>query len=138
MQWTDFYDGFWDWSDSTRKSRISSLEDIGSGEEDKPLVLHGDFHFANFRYGDTSVSGIFDVMEFRLGYPAEDFIRLVLCSAERLRWYRIFKRGAIMKMFARLVLKTGYPCRRWEEAVDGYLLNKLIKCVITSMKLWIT
>lgn len=106
---------------------LGSGEDICSGEEEKPLVIHGDFHFANFRYGDTSVSGIFDFMEFRLGYPAEDFIRLVLCSAERLRWYRIFKRGAIMKMFARLVLKTGYPCRRWEEAVDGYLLNKLIK-----------
>lgn len=33
MLWSEFYDGFWDWSDSTRKSRISSLEDIGSGDE---------------------------------------------------------------------------------------------------------
>ena len=33
MLWSDFYDNFWDWSDSTRKSRISSLEDIGSGSE---------------------------------------------------------------------------------------------------------
>lgn len=33
MLWADFYDGFWDWSDSTRRTRISSLEDMGSGEE---------------------------------------------------------------------------------------------------------
>lgn len=33
MLWSDFYDSFWDWSDSTRKSRISSLESIGSGSE---------------------------------------------------------------------------------------------------------
>ena len=33
MIWSDFYDGFWDWSDSTRRTRISSLEDIGSGDE---------------------------------------------------------------------------------------------------------
>ena len=33
MLWTDFYDNFWDWSDSTRRTRISSLEDIGPGEE---------------------------------------------------------------------------------------------------------
>ena len=28
MLWSDFYDAFWDWSDSTRRTRISSLEDI--------------------------------------------------------------------------------------------------------------
>ena len=33
MLWTTFYDNFWDWSDSTRSTRISSLEDIGTGEE---------------------------------------------------------------------------------------------------------
>ena len=33
MRWTDFYDNFWDWADSTRRTRISSLEDIGTGSE---------------------------------------------------------------------------------------------------------
>lgn len=33
MQWCDFYDAFWGWSDSTRRTRISSLENIGSGNE---------------------------------------------------------------------------------------------------------
>ena len=39
MQWCDFYDNFWDWSDSTRRTRISSLEDIGSGEEIVEVIL---------------------------------------------------------------------------------------------------
>lgn len=39
MQWCDFYDAFWDWSDSTRRTRISSLEDIGPGEEVVEAVL---------------------------------------------------------------------------------------------------
>ena len=39
MQWSDFYDGFWDWSDSTRKTRISALEDIGSGDEIVEVIL---------------------------------------------------------------------------------------------------
>lgn len=39
MLWCDFYDGFWDWSDSTRRTRISSLEDIGSGDEVVEAVL---------------------------------------------------------------------------------------------------
>lgn len=39
MQWCDFYDAFWDWSDSTRRTRISSLENIGSGDEVVEAVL---------------------------------------------------------------------------------------------------
>ena len=39
MQWCDFYDAFWDWSDSTRRTRISSLEDIGAGDEVVEAVL---------------------------------------------------------------------------------------------------
>lgn len=39
MQWCDFYDGFWDWSDATRRARISSLEAIGPGHEIVDAVL---------------------------------------------------------------------------------------------------
>lgn len=39
MQWADFYDGFWDWSDSTRRTKISALEDIGPGDEIVEIVL---------------------------------------------------------------------------------------------------
>ena len=33
MKWSTFYENLWEWSDSTRRSRISSLEDIGPGAE---------------------------------------------------------------------------------------------------------
>ena len=42
MLWCDFYDAFWDWSDSTRRTRISSLEDVGSGDEVVEAVLEID------------------------------------------------------------------------------------------------
>ena len=33
MKWSEFYEKYWDWSDTTRRSRISSLEDVGPGAE---------------------------------------------------------------------------------------------------------
>ena len=39
MLWCHFFDAFWDWSDSTRKTKISSLEDIGIGDEVVEVVL---------------------------------------------------------------------------------------------------
>ena len=33
MKWCDFYDNYYDWADSTRKTRISTLEDMGPGDE---------------------------------------------------------------------------------------------------------
>ena len=40
MLWADFYDNHMDWSESTLRSRISSLKDIGSGEEIVDVVLY--------------------------------------------------------------------------------------------------
>ena len=69
MQWTDFYDGFWDWSDSTRKSRISSLEDIGTGEEVVEVVLEIE---------DEKVRAqlIRKAMKFGVKFTNEDFMNL--------------------------------------------------------------
>ena len=40
MTWDDFYDRYCDWSESTVKTRISSLEDIGAGEDVVDVVLN--------------------------------------------------------------------------------------------------
>ena len=40
MEWPDFYVGFWDWADSTIRTRIFSLEDIGTGEEIVEVVCN--------------------------------------------------------------------------------------------------
>lgn len=40
MTWDDFYDRYCDWSESTVKTRISSLEDIGNGEDVVDICLN--------------------------------------------------------------------------------------------------
>lgn len=69
MQWTDFYDAFWDWSDSTRRSRISSLENIGTGEEVVEVVLEIE---------DEKVRAqlIRKAMKFGVKFTSEDFMNL--------------------------------------------------------------
>ena len=39
MTWDDFHDRYSDWSESTVKSRISSLEDVGNGEDVVDVIL---------------------------------------------------------------------------------------------------
>ena len=39
MMWCDFFDKFYDWSESTVRSRISALEDIGTSEEVVEVVI---------------------------------------------------------------------------------------------------
>ena len=40
MLWEDFYDGYCDWSESTVRTRISSLADIGEGEDVVDVILN--------------------------------------------------------------------------------------------------
>lgn len=69
MLWSDFYDGFWDWSDSTRRTRISSLEDIGSGDEVVEVVLEIE---------DPKVKAqlIRKAMKFEVEFTNDDFANL--------------------------------------------------------------
>ena len=69
MQWCDFYDAFWDWSDSTRRTRISSLEDIGSGDEVVEVVLEIE---------DPKVKAqlIRKAMKFGVEFTSDDFMNL--------------------------------------------------------------
>jgi len=69
MQWCDFYDSFWDWSDSTRRSRISSLEDIGPGEEIVEVILE---------IGDEKVRSQLIRKAMKLGatFTNDDFMNL--------------------------------------------------------------
>lgn len=39
MEWYDFYCGYSEWADSTLRTRISSLEDIGSGDEVVEVII---------------------------------------------------------------------------------------------------
>ena len=69
MLWSDFYDGFWDWSDSTKRTRISSLENIGSGEEIVEVI---------YEIEDPKVRSqlIRKAMKMGATFTSEDFMNL--------------------------------------------------------------
>lgn len=67
MTWDDFYDRYCDWSESTVKSRISSLEDIGNGEEIVDVVLN---------LSDEKIRGqlVSKAMKLGVKFTREDFM----------------------------------------------------------------
>lgn len=94
---------------------------------EKTRVIHGDFHYANFRFGPEGVAGVFDLRDFRTAYPADDMVRLVLCSAERMRWYKWLAYRRLFRNFGELVRRSGYPQDEWLVAINGYFIRKLYK-----------
>lgn len=90
-------------------------------------VTQGDFHPLNFHFTDETVAGIFDVMEFRVGYPTDDFVRLAFCSADRLRWYARWKMGRLRRHFRALVAGAGGSVEDWRVSVNCHILRKLWK-----------
>jgi len=69
MTWDDFYDRYCDWSESTVKIRISSLEDIGNGEDVVDVVL-------NLSDEKIKVQLIRKSMRLGVKFTQEDFMNL--------------------------------------------------------------
>ena len=69
MTWDDFCDRYCDWSDSTVRSRISSLENVGSGEEVVDVALE---------LADESIRAQLIRKAMRLGvkFTHDDFVNL--------------------------------------------------------------
>lgn len=88
-------------------------------------VIHGDFHHGNFLFADGRLSGIFDLEEFRYGYPAEDIVRYFVCASEHLRWFEVLRRRRIREAFAETVRYLPYPRHEWMVAINGLHLRML-------------
>ena len=69
MTWDDFYSRYFDWSENTVRSRISSLEDIGYGEEVVEVVL-------NLWDDKLKAQLIRKAMRLGVTFTHEDFINL--------------------------------------------------------------
>lgn len=69
MFWDDFYDRYCDWSESTLKTRISSLEDIGNGEDVVDVVL-------NITDEKVKVQLIRKAMKLGVVFSHDDFMNL--------------------------------------------------------------
>ncbi|MBQ2734562.1 MAG: hypothetical protein IJF33_01885 [Clostridia bacterium] len=69
MTWDDFYDRFFDWSESTVKTKISSLEDIGNGEDVVDVCLN---------LGDEKIKAQLIRKSMKLGvkFTHDDFMNL--------------------------------------------------------------
>ncbi|MBR2941040.1 MAG: aminoglycoside phosphotransferase family protein [Kiritimatiellae bacterium] len=92
-------------------------------------VIHGDFHYGNFLFEGGRLSGIFDLEEFRYGYPAEDIVRYVTCAVEHLRWYEWGRARGIKQMFAVMVRHLPYSAHEWIVALNVHFLLKVSKRV---------
>lgn len=86
-------------------------------------VIHGDFHHGNFHFDGDRITGIMDLEDFRYGYPADDWIRYVVCAAEHLHWFDFVGRRRLLERFAELLPEA--PADEWREAVGGLLVRKI-------------
>lgn len=88
-------------------------------------TIHGDFHHGNFRFADGRIAAIFDLDEFRQGYPAEDIVRYFTCAAEHLRWYEQGRKRRMLCRFAQAVRRSPWSRREWMTAINARLLGKI-------------
>lgn len=95
-------------------------------------VIHGDFHYGNFLFEGGGLSGIFDLEEFRYGYPAEDLVRYVTCAVEHLRWYELRRAGRIRRMFGEMVAYLPYSAHEWAVALNVHFLAKASRTVLNG------
>ena len=86
-------------------------------------VIHGDFHHGNFYFDGDRITGFMDLEDFRWGYPADDWMRYVVCAAEHLHWYDFAGRRKLLALFGRLLPLA--PADEWRESVAGLLIRKL-------------
>lgn len=86
-------------------------------------VIHGDFHHGNFHFDGDRITGIMDLEDFRRGYPADDWIRYLVCAAEHLHWFDFAGRRRLLERFVELLPEA--PADEWREAVGGLLIRKI-------------
>lgn len=90
-------------------------------------VIHGDYHYGNFLFVDGTVDAYLDLEEFRLGYPADDILRNVVCAAEHLRWYAWSRRRRTLRVFGLAVRRLPYSRHEWMMAINARFISKLYR-----------
>ncbi len=90
-------------------------------------VIHGDFHRKNFFFVGDELSGFLDYEAFRWGYPAEDWLRYLVASAEHMNPFNLWRRFRRLALFERLL--PLYPIDEWRLAIDELLLRRIHQCV---------
>lgn len=101
-------------------------------------VIHGDFHHGNFHFDGARVTGIMDLEDFRYGYPADDWMRYIVCAAEHLHWFDFAGRRRLLARLKELLPLA--PADEWREAVGGLLIRKFWRrfCVKQGSPWWLS
>ena len=86
-------------------------------------VIHGDFHHGNFHFDGDRITGVMDLEDIRYGYPADDWVRYIVCAAEHLHWFDFAGRRRLLERFVGLLPEA--PADEWREAVGGLLIRKI-------------
>lgn len=100
-------------------------------------VIHGDFHHGNFHFDGNRMTGIMDLEDFRYGYPADDWMRYIVCAAEHLPWFDFARRRRLLVRLEALLPLA--PADEWREAAGGLLIRKLWRrfCVKRGVAWWL-
>lgn len=96
-------------------------------------VIHGDFHHGNFNFENGRITGFMDLEDCRWGYPADDWMRYVICAAEHLKWFDFAGRRRLLAIFADKLLPLA-PADEWREAIAGLLIRKFDRRFVVKPK----
>lgn len=88
-------------------------------------VIHGDFHEGNILFSEEGLDCILDYEDFRPGYPADDWVRYVVCASEHLKWFDAAGRRHLIELFRRLLPKASAD--EWRTAIGGLLVRKVVR-----------
>ena len=100
-------------------------------------VIHGDLHHGNIHFDGDQLAGIMDLEDFRYGYPADDWMRYIICAAEHLPWFSVVRRRRLLARVKELLPQA--PADEWREAVGGLLIRKIWRrfCVKKISAWWL-
>jgi len=82
-------------------------------------------HFKNVFFEGDKATSFLDLEKIRIGLPTEDLLRYFIHAAERTRFWRLRRKSAIKRNFARLVQISEYPTAAWIAALDLYERRKM-------------
>jgi Ser/Thr protein kinase RdoA (MazF antagonist) len=92
-------------------------------DERRLKVIHGDLHHGNMLFEGNELSGFIDFEDIRYGYPAEDWVRYVVCGEEHMAFCNIIGHKRAFACFKRLLPLA--KADEWHVAINELLMKKI-------------
>lgn len=98
-------------------------EDQLAYDERRLKVIHGDLHHGNMLFDGNELSGFIDFEDIRYGYPAEDWVRYVVCGQEHMAFFNFIGHRRALACFKRLLPLA--KADEWHVAINELLIKKI-------------